>query len=85
MCVCSEESPPQIADHSFNLSRYEYAFDIGADIEPIPTTEDYAIDYDNFDCDSGNDFDDLTQGMNKSQLLGAKKSKEHDHIRRIEE
>lgn len=67
-CVCREEVPPQIADSSFNISRYEYAFDMGADIEPIPATDNYAIDYDNLDCDGGNDFDDLTQGMNKPQL-----------------
>lgn len=36
---------------------------MAADIEPIPLTDNYAIDYDNLDYDGGNDFDDLAQGM----------------------
>lgn len=62
LCVCSEEMPDMV-DPSFNISQYEYAFDMAADIEPIPPIDTSAIDYDNLGYDGGNDFDDLTQGM----------------------
>lgn len=62
LCVCSEEMP-EMVDPSFNISQYEYAFDMAADIEPIPPIDTSAIDYDNLDYDGGNEFDDLTQGM----------------------
>lgn len=60
--ICSEEMP-HIVDQSFNISQYEYAFDMAADIEPIPPIDSSAIDYDNLDYNGGNDFDDLAQGM----------------------
>lgn len=36
----------------------EYAFDMDAEIEPMPATDNYAMDV--MDFDGGNDFDDLT-------------------------
>lgn len=42
------------------MSNFEFAFDMGADVEPMPADDHYAIDYD-MDCDGGNDFDELTQ------------------------
>lgn len=50
---------PPINNNSFNQSQIDYAFDINADVEPVPTTQEYAIDYDMDDGDA-NDFDDLT-------------------------
>lgn len=41
---------------------------MGADIEPIPANDNYAIDYDNLDYDGGNDFDDLAQGNFASNM-----------------
>lgn len=52
----------RIADPQFNISQLDYAFDMAADIEPIPPADSFTIDYDSLDCDGGNDFDDLTQG-----------------------
>lgn len=37
----------------------EYAFDMDAEVEPIPVTDNYSMDV--MDFDSGHDFDDLTQ------------------------
>lgn len=54
---------PQIHEQPFNMAQYEYVFDLASDIEPIPPPETYRIDFDNLDCDGGNDFDDLSQGM----------------------
>lgn len=62
MCGECSEDVARIADPPFNISQLDYAFDMAADIEPIPPAENYAIDYDSLDCDGGNDFDDLTQG-----------------------
>lgn len=39
----------------------EYAFDMDAEVEPIPATDHYADPMDMMDFDGGNDFDDLTQ------------------------
>lgn len=36
----------------------EYAFDMDAEVEPMPVSDNYAMDV--MDFDSGNDFDDLT-------------------------
>lgn len=51
----------QMAQTSFNMSQcLEYAFDIDAEVEPIPSGADhYTMDV--MDFDGGNDFDDLTQ------------------------
>lgn len=62
MSNCREEMP-QIHEQPFNMAQYEYVFDLASDIEPIPPPETYRIDFDNLDCDGGNDFDDLSQGM----------------------
>lgn len=59
MDLCRDEQP-QAATASFNMSQcLEYAFDMDAEIEPMPTTDHYAMDV--MDFDGGNDFDDLTQ------------------------
>lgn len=53
---------PAPTNHSFNQSQIDYAFDINAEVEPMPEVENYAIDYD-MDCDGaadGNDIDELT-------------------------
>lgn len=61
--VYSEEVSP-INNVSFNQSQIDYAFDINADIEPMPATENYAIDYDMDDGGGGggggDDFNELT-------------------------
>lgn len=41
------------------MSNIEFAFDMAAEVEPIPVEDNYAIDYDM--DDGGNDFDELTQ------------------------
>lgn len=55
------EEQQQVAHTSFNMSQcLEYAFDIDAEVEPIPSGADhYTMDV--MDFDDGNDFDDLTQ------------------------
>lgn len=46
---------------TFNQSQIDYAFDINAEVEPMPVTENYAIDYDMDDGGGGgDDFNDLT-------------------------
>lgn len=58
--VSFREEQPQAASASFNMSQcLEYAFDMDAEVEPMPTTDNYAMDV--MDFDGGNDFDDLTQ------------------------
>lgn len=45
----------------FNQSQIDYAFDINAELEPMPATENFAIDYDMDDGGGGgDDFSDLT-------------------------
>lgn len=56
------EEPPLAANAPFNISQYEYAFDMAADIEPTQIADNYGIDFDMMDCDGGSDFDELTQG-----------------------
>lgn len=59
--IIYSEEQPQVAHTSFNMSQcLEYAFDIDAEVEPIPSGNDhYTMDV--MDFDGGNDFDDLTQ------------------------
>lgn len=50
---------------SFNQSQIDYAFDINAEVEPMPVAENYAIDYDMDDgggggSGGGDDFNELT-------------------------
>lgn len=59
--VSSREEPPQAERLSFNMSQcLEYAFDVDADVEPMPT-DDHHYTMNVMDFDTGNDFDDLTQ------------------------
>lgn len=58
--IYSEEAPP-VTNTSFNQSQIDYAFDINADVEPAPVSENqYVIDYDMDDdgAAGGNDFND---------------------------
>lgn len=57
----SEEQPPQTNHISFNMSQcLEYAFDMEAEIEPMPTG-DHHYTMDVMENDFADDFDDLTQ------------------------
>lgn len=60
-CAFFREEVSPINNVSFNQSQIDYAFDINAEVEPMPTTENYAIDYDMDDGGGGgDDFNDLT-------------------------
>lgn len=50
----NSEEPPPVLHTSFNQSQIDYAFDINADVEPPPESQDYVMDYD-MDDDGGAD------------------------------
>ncbi|XP_031637277.1 condensin complex subunit 2 isoform X2 [Contarinia nasturtii] len=55
-----QQQQQQAASASFNMSQcLEYAFDMDAEVEPMPADNNYIMDV--MDFDAGNDFDDLTQ------------------------